>query len=164
MFFIGDDEDGYGQIFVTLCDSVSEVFDHCAQVVDTLKMTSLKVTVLVLQNNGGPDHSLKRVTTKFALLAMAKMLNINHLVVLRCAPNGSAMNKVEREMSLLNLPLAHTTIMRGNMAPWAEKATTGVNGMTTECTIATKLAEARNEALARIPSLREEVIKDCFDC
>ena len=52
--------------FVTLLDSVfdpSEVFDHCAQQVNTLKMTGLKVTVLVLQTDGDPDLSLKRVTT-----------------------------------------------------------------------------------------------------
>ena len=55
-FLIRDDKDGYGQLFVTLRDSVfdpSEVFDHCAQLVDTLKTRGLKVTGLVLQTEGG---------------------------------------------------------------------------------------------------------------
>ena len=38
-FFIGEDEDGIGQIFVTLRDATfdpSNVFDHCAQLINTL--------------------------------------------------------------------------------------------------------------------------------
>ena len=65
-FFIGDDEDGYSQLFVTLRNSVfdpSEVFDHYAQLVDTLKPMDLKVTVLVLQTDGGPNHFFNKVTT-----------------------------------------------------------------------------------------------------
>ena len=126
----------------------SEVLDHCAQLVYTLKLAGLKVTVLVLQTEGGPDHSLKRVTMQFALLAMTKMLNIDHLVVLRCAPNVSTMNKVECGISVLNLPLAHTTTIGGDMAPWAEKAAKGTNSMATMRTIAAKLDKARDEALA----------------
>ena len=49
-FFIGD-EDGTGQIFVTLRDAIfdpSEVYDHCAQLIDTLRRKGLSPTVLVL--------------------------------------------------------------------------------------------------------------------
>ena len=109
-FFIGG-EDGNGQIFVTLCDAVfdpSEVYDHCVQLIATPREQGLSPTVLVLQTDGGPDHSLKRLATKLALVATFRELDLDHLVVLRCAPNGSAMNKVERAMSvLLNLGLAH---------------------------------------------------------
>ena len=62
-FFIGDDN-GVGQIFVTLRDAIfypSNVFDHCAQLIDTLRMKGLNPTVLILQTDGGPDHSMKRV-------------------------------------------------------------------------------------------------------
>ena len=57
-FFIGD-EGGRGQLFVTLCDATfdpSNVFDHCAQLIDTLKKKDLRPFVLVLQTDGGPDH------------------------------------------------------------------------------------------------------------
>ena len=40
LFFVGDDETGFGQIFVTLRDATfdgSNVFDHCAQLVDIIK-------------------------------------------------------------------------------------------------------------------------------
>ena len=57
----------YGQLFVTLLDAVfhaSVVYNHCAQLVDTLKKAGHAPTVLVLQTDGGPDHSLKRIATK----------------------------------------------------------------------------------------------------
>ena len=94
-FFIGSDEDGYGQIFVTLRDATfdpSQVFDHCAQLIDCLRRKGLDPTVLVLQTDGGPDHSLKRAATKLACIAMFKELDIDHLVVLRGAPNGCSLN------------------------------------------------------------------------
>ena len=56
-FFIG--EDGTGQFFVTLRDAIfdpSEVYDHCAQLIDTLLKKGLNHAVLVLQIDGGPDH------------------------------------------------------------------------------------------------------------
>ena len=63
------------------------------------------------------------------------------------------MNKVDRGLSVLNLPLAHASIMGGGMASWVEKATEGANSMATMRTIAAKLTKAQNEALARIPAL-----------
>jgi len=130
-FFIGDD-DGVGQIFVTIRDAIfdpSNVFDHCAQLIDTLRRKGLNPTVLVLQTDGGPDHSMKRVAVQLALIATFKELDIDHFVVLRCAPNGSARNKIERSMSVLNLGLAHVATRRGDMDPWAEKAAMNASSM-----------------------------------
>ena len=62
-FFIGGD-DGKGQIFVTLHDAVfdpSRIFGHCAQLVRVLRKKGLHPTVLVLQTDGGPDHSHSHV-------------------------------------------------------------------------------------------------------
>ena len=77
--------------------------------------------MLVIQTDGGPDHSLKRFATKLALIATFRELNLDHLVVLRCAANGSAMNKIERGISVLNLPLGHSSIKRADMPEWAEE-------------------------------------------
>ena len=62
-FLIGDN-DGVVQIFVTVHDAIfdpSNVFDHCAQLIDTLRMKGLNPIVLILQTDGGPNHSMKRV-------------------------------------------------------------------------------------------------------
>ena len=138
---------------MTLRDSVfdaSEVYDHCAQLIDTLNAADPNPIVLVLQTDGGPDHLLKQVSTKVALLALAKKLDVDRLVVLRYAPNGSAMNKVERSMSILNLPLAHVAIMRGDMAPLAEQAVTSANSMASVRTIADGVDKTRRKAVVNI--------------
>ena len=156
-FFIGGD-DGIGQIFVTLRDATfdpSEVFDHCAQLIDCLRRKDLNPNVLVLQTDGGPDHSLKRVATKFALIATFKELNIDHLVVLRGAPNGSARNKVERSMSILNLPLAHMAIKREKMHQWAEDDLKKASSMKQVREAGKKVEERRKKAIASVEQLEE---------
>ena len=69
-FFSGG-VDGFGQISLTLRDSIfdgSRVFDHCAQLCDTLWRSDLKPAALALQTDGGVDHNLNRVETKFSLI------------------------------------------------------------------------------------------------
>ena len=161
-FFIGDEEEGNGQIFVTLRDATfdpSKVMDHCAQLIDAIRKKGLNTTVLALQTDGGPDHSLKRVATKMALIATFKELDLDHLVTLRGAPNGSARNKIERAMSVLNLPLAHTALKRADMSDWAEKAINGVSSMQAVRDLAAKLEKKRNEAEAALPQLEQDYNK-----
>lgn len=88
------------------------MFDHCAQLIDCLRTKGLTPIVLVVQTDGGPDHSLKGVAIKLALVAVFKELDIDHFAVLRGALNGSVRNKIERSMSVLNLPLAHMAVKR----------------------------------------------------
>ena len=45
----------------------------------------------------------------------------NNYTKLRGALSGSARNKIERAMSVLNLPLAHMSVRRQDMPKWAEK-------------------------------------------
>jgi hypothetical protein len=147
-FFIGDD-DGIGQIFVTVRDAIfdpSVIFDHCAQLIDTLRKKGLNPTVLILQTDGGPDHSMKRVMVQLALNATFRELDVDHFVVLRCAPNGSARNKIERSMSVLNLALAHVSTRRGDMEPWAEKAVANASSMQAVRDVAKEKEQERNQA------------------
>ena len=117
----------------------SNIFDHCAQLIDTLCKKELNPTVLILQTDGGPDHSTKRVAVQLALYATFRELDVDHFVVLRCAPNGSARNKVERSMSVLNLALAHVATRRGDMAPWAEQKVANAVSMQAICDVAKEL-------------------------
>ncbi|KAL7550297.1 hypothetical protein ACHAWF_013536 [Thalassiosira exigua] len=158
-FFIGD-EQGHGQIFVTMRDAIfdpSEIFDHCAQLIDAIRSKGLSPTVLVLQTDGGPDHSLKRVAVKLALTALFKELNLDRLVVLRCAPNGSASDIVERSMSVLNLPLAHVSLCRSDMPAWAEKAVKNRSTMKSIRDAAEKVDTERHQATNAIPTLKLEL-------
>lgn len=158
-FFIGNKEEGNGQIFVTVRDATfdpSNVFDHCAQMVDAIRKIGLDPTILVLQTDGGPDHSLKRMATKLALIATFKVLQLDHLVTLRGAPNGSARNKIERAMSVLNLPLAHTALKRADMTEWAEEKIKGCSSMQAVRDLASKLEKKRKEAEAAVPQLEKD--------
>ena len=48
-------------------------------------------------------------------MSVFNKLDLDHFSILRCAPNGSARNKVERSMSILNLPLAHVALKQGKI-------------------------------------------------
>ena len=69
--FFSCGEDGFGQIFVTLRDSVfdaSRVMDHCAQLVHTIESSDFNPAVVLYQTDSGVDHALSRAQTKLALI------------------------------------------------------------------------------------------------
>jgi hypothetical protein len=123
-FFGGGHDDGTGELEVVLKDATfdaSDVFSHCAQLLVSLQSRGVPL-LLLHQTDGGPDHNLQFLRTQLALVAMFLVLrDMDHLVVIRGAPQGSYLNTVERGMSILNLGLQHVSIKRGEMARWAEK-------------------------------------------
>jgi len=54
------------------------------------KKEGLNPTVIVLQTDEGPDHSLKRVAAQLALIGMLVELDLDHFIALRGALNRSA--------------------------------------------------------------------------
>ena len=95
--FIGG-KDGTGQIIVTLKDAIfdpSEVLDRTTQLIGAIRHKGFNPTMLILQTDGGTDHSLKRMSTKLAMIAMFQGLDLDHLLVLCGVLNGSARNKIE---------------------------------------------------------------------
>ena len=100
LFFIGDSKDGFGKIYYTLRDSIFDL-DHTSQLIDALDLDTLTPFVLVLQTDGGPDHSIKFLTTKLASLALFVKLDLDHFLVLCGAPNGSAFNTIERAIMIV---------------------------------------------------------------
>ena len=63
-FFCGDEDEGYGQIFVTLRDAIfdpSKVFDHTSQLIDTVDQNNIKPPVLVFRSDAVVDRSIKRL-------------------------------------------------------------------------------------------------------
>ena len=111
----------------------------------------------MLQTDGGPDHSLKRFAAKFALIATFKELDIDHFVILRCAPNGSARNKIERSMSVLNLGVAHVATKRAVMASWAEEAVKNCSTMQSVRDVAKSVEARRLKALDDVEILKGQL-------
>ena len=160
-FFSGG-VDGFGQIFVTLRDSIfdgSTVFDHCAQLCDTLERRNLNPTVLMTQYDGGVDHSLVRAETKMALIGTFKDRDLDSLVALRGAPNGSARNKCERAMSPLNPPISNVATRRGTMPEWAETALRNCSSMADVRKLCAMFDKIREQAIQRLRVLDETAAK-----
>eukprot|EP00956_Cyclotella_meneghiniana_P025642 scaffold53876_cov80-Cyclotella_meneghiniana.AAC.5 len=156
-FFIGDSEDGFGKLYYTLRDSIfdpSKVFDHTSQLAAVLERDGLSPFVLVLQTDGGPDHSIKFLTTKLALLALFLKLDLDQLLVLRGAPNGSAFNKIERGMSVVNGVLGNVSTKRGEMPEWAETIAKSCNSMNAIREAHVKTAKERETAIAYMKETR----------
>eukprot|EP00956_Cyclotella_meneghiniana_P041453 scaffold227870_cov37-Cyclotella_meneghiniana.AAC.2 len=157
-FFMGDEESGNGEMFYTLRDAIfdpSTVFDHTAQLIDCLRRLDKRPFVLVLQTDGGPDHSIKFANTKNAMVALFVKLDLDHLVVLRGAPNGSAYNKIERLMSPANFALTNVSTKRGVMPDWAEKLMKNCNAMAEVRKTNERQEKERERARARIVQLDE---------
>ena len=155
-FFIGGSTDGYGQLFYTLRDAVfdpSKVFDHTSQLIYSLKEEELNPFVLVLQTDGGPDHSIKFLTTKMALLALFIVMDLDHLLVLRGAPNGSAYNKIERAMSMANGALTNVSTKRAVMPKWAEDKIKSCNSMSAIREKASEVLAAKRNAIAGLKEM-----------
>jgi hypothetical protein len=133
--------------------------------IDTLQKKGLNPTVLVLQTDGGPDHSLRRVAVQLALIGMFVELDLDHFIALRGAPNGSARNKIERPMSVLNIPLAHVALTRGRMLPWAEEAVRSCSTMKSVRETADKVDKRRSDAQDEVQSLERNIrdaVMKCF--
>lgn len=140
--FFGGGENGDGEITVTLNDATfhkSDVFVHTAQLLLDLRTRPAapgsnesaadELMVLLLQTDGGPDHNLTFLRSRLALLGLFLLLDVDAMNILRGAPQGSALNTVERSMAILNLALCDLALLRGTMPSWAEKLVANLNSM-----------------------------------
>ena len=66
-----------------------------------------------------------------------------------CASNGSAENKVERSMSILNLRFSHAGIKRLDMPKWAEDCVKNCNRAAV-CDLANNFDREKGQALQKL--------------
>ena len=123
-WFVGDSATGFGQILVTLHEAVfdsSKIIGHTAKLIYILQRKHIDPPVLVFQSDGGVDCSIKQLQTKLALVELFKKMDLDHLLVLRCAPNGSAYDKIQRAMSPLNGVLVNVATKRAPVSDGLRK-------------------------------------------
>jgi hypothetical protein len=124
-----------GQPLVVLKNAVFEMSDpqrHAAELVDAIKMyhsrilassvgaaaTAMKAnlpndrSILVLNADGGVDHSCKHFRAVVWDLAICKVLDLDMLVHYRCYGGGSYINPVERCMAPLSASLSGVSTER----------------------------------------------------
>lgn len=102
-----------GQVQVTVNDSVFEVsnpFRHAASLVRI--MEGKDNNIMILYTDGGVDHRNTIQSVQCSAICMFKELNLDMLILARCAPGQSWRNPAERIMSLLNLGLQNCSLER----------------------------------------------------
>eukprot|EP00979_Chaetoceros_neogracilis_P006509 scaffold1332_cov198-Chaetoceros_neogracile.AAC.6 len=92
----------------------------------------------------------------------------NNYTKLRGALSGSARNKIERAMSVLNLPLAHMSVRRQDMPKWAEKElkkrALKLKDLCIYCGSGADDEEDDDTFLLRLPQLQERLMTDGYVC
>ena len=82
-------------------------------------------------------------------------MNLDHLVILSGAPNGSARNKVEHSMSVLNLALAHMALKREELPEWAELELKSCSTMKAVRDVGDAIEKKRSKELSAIVKLKK---------
>jgi hypothetical protein len=107
-----------GQVTTIVNDSVfqtSNPFRHGAALVKVVKMQhSDQKSVLLKFTDGGVDHRNTLESVKCASVCLFQELNLDMLILARCAPGHSFTNPAERIMSLLNLGLQNCATERSS--------------------------------------------------
>ena len=68
--------------------------------------------VLLRYADGGPAHDVTFGSIKVSLVSLFRIMDLDYLLVMRTCPGHSFMNPVERYMSILNLDLQSTGMMK----------------------------------------------------
>ena len=92
--------------------------------------------------------------------------------MIRCAPNGSAYNKIECAMSPLNICLVNVAKKIKPMYEWAEKDMNNCSSMGDVRTKADVLLQIQEEAISRVAILHEikthrsmrKTFEECLKC
>ena len=102
-----------GQVTTVINDSVfqtSQPFRHAATLLKLLEGKDFKV--LMKYTDGGTDQRNTLESVKCASICLFLELNLDMLILCRCAPGQSWLNPAERVMSILNLGLQNCALER----------------------------------------------------
>lgn len=104
-----------GKVAVTVNDSVfeqSSPFRHATSLSKFLCSKNELPHVLFKYSDGGTDHRNTLESVKCSAICLFKEINLDMLILARCAPGHSWRNPAERIMSLLNLGLQNCALER----------------------------------------------------
>lgn len=104
-----------GKVHVTVNDSVFQSlnpFMHATTLGLKILESHQDVNILLLYTDGGTDHRNTLASVQCSAICLFKELNVDMLVLARCAPGHSWRNPAERIMSLLNIGLQNCSFER----------------------------------------------------
>lgn len=104
-----------GQVTNIINDSVfeqSSPFRHAAAIVKLLRPKEVVPPVFLKFTDGGTDQRNTLEEVKCASICIFRELNLDMLILGRCAPGHSYINPAERVMSILNLGVQNVALER----------------------------------------------------
>jgi len=107
-----------GKVTVSLNDSVfqsSSPFRHnsslCKQLIDAYTLEEMK-PILMKFTDGGVDQQNTLESVKVAQICLFRELNLDMVILARCAPGHSFINPCERVMAIFNIGLQNVALSR----------------------------------------------------
>lgn len=104
----------------------SSSFRHAAALV---RLEKENPPLLAKFTDGGGDQRNTLESVKYASICIFKELNLDVLIIARCAPGQSWTNPAERIMSILNIGLPNCSLKRESMDKESEDAIKTCNSM-----------------------------------
>ena len=95
----------------------------------TVNIVPRNVPVLMKFTDGGVDQRNSLESVKCSSICIFKELNLDMMILARCAPGQSWINPAERVMSILNLGLQNCALERSKLDDDTEKILKKCNGM-----------------------------------
>ncbi|XP_033753387.1 uncharacterized protein LOC117336839 [Pecten maximus] len=121
-----------GQVTTVINDSVlqqSSPFRHNAVLAKLLAEKETMQPILMKFTDGGTDQRNNIESVKCATICLFRELNLDMIILGRCAPGHSYVNPAERVMSILNLGLQNVALQREVSDEESEKYFKRCNGM-----------------------------------
>ena len=104
-----------GKVTVSVNDSVFQSlssFRHAVNIIKVLEKKENLPFALLKFTDGGTDQRNTLESVKCALICVFKGMNLDMMILGRCAPGHSFVNPAERVMSILNLALQNVALER----------------------------------------------------
>ena len=152
-----------GKVTTIINDSVfqtSSPFRHTAALIKMLHHQD-QIKVLMKFSDGGTDQRNTLEAVKCASICLFKELNLDMLILARCAPGHSWVNPAERVMSILNLGLQNCSLQRDAADDETEKRINNCNSMAAIQKLADK-HDGIKEKWAKAVEPVQSVVKDRF--
>lgn len=135
-----------GQVTVTVNDSVfqmSSPFRHAVSIIKAFEQQGHFPYTLLKFTDGGTDQRNTLESVKCASICVFKEMNLDMMILARCAPGHSYVNPAERVMSILNLALQNVALERKESTEKMNKVLKSCNSMADVRNLAEKTPEVK---------------------
>lgn len=121
-----------GKVTTVVNDSVfqgASPFRHSAILCKIMKELEVMPPIMMKFTDGGTDQRNTLESVKCAAICLFKELNLDMLILARCAPGQSWINPAERIMSILNVGLQNVSLERQACEDHIEACLNSCNSM-----------------------------------